>query len=154
MALLAKAYMFQKKFSNAKILLDSIISSTAFELVAYHKNFNPATKNSQESVFSVQMSVNDQSGGMNGNNGDVLNFPHGFLFGTQPGGCCGYFMPSQYLVNHFKTDLNTGLPDLVTFNDNPVNNDGGFDSDDSSFTPYIGSLDPRLDWTIGRRAIP
>jgi starch-binding outer membrane protein, SusD/RagB family len=151
-ALLAKAYMFQKKFADAKPLLVTIINSGAFELVDYHKNFNPGTKNSKESVFSVQMSVNDQSIGMNGNFGDQFNFPFGFLFGSQPGGCCGYFMPSQYLVNHFKTEA-TGLPDFTNFNSSNVTNDEGFESSDS-FTAYGGTLDPRLDWTIGRRGIP
>ena len=152
MALLAKAHMFQEEFAEAKILLSTIINSGAFELVDYHRNFNPETKNSRESVFSVQMSVNDQSIGLNGNYGDLLNFPFGFLFGTQPGGCCGYFMPSQYLVNHFKTDAITGLP-VSDFNISNVKNDEGVASD-QPFTPYAGTLDPRLDWTIGRRGIP
>jgi hypothetical protein len=153
MALLAKAYMFQKKFTEAKPLLEAIIGSGKYELVNYHVNFNPETKNSKESVFSVQMSVNDHADGLNGNYGDVLNFPNGFLFGLQPGLCCGFFMPSQYLVNHFKTDIVTGLPDLDNFNSIDVKNDEGIESIDP-FIPYTGTLDPRLDWTIGRRGIP
>jgi starch-binding outer membrane protein, SusD/RagB family len=153
MALLAKAYMFQKKITEAKLLLDSIINSNTYELVNYHKNFNPETKNSGESVFCVQMSVNDGAIGLNGNFGDQLNFPYGFLFGLQPGGCCGFFMPSQYLVNHFKTNAVTGLPDPDNFNTGDVKNDEGIESTDP-FTPYTGTLDPRLDWTIGRRGIP
>jgi hypothetical protein len=153
MAMLAKAYMFQKKFPEAKTLLDTIISSGVFELVSYHDNFNPETKNSKESVFSAQMSVNDGAEGMNGNFGDVLNFPDGFLFGMQPGLCCGFFLPSQYLVNHFKTDGITGLPDLDNFNTGDVTNDEGIESTDP-FTPYSGTVDPRLDWTVGRRGIP
>ncbi len=153
MALLAKAYMFQKKYAEAKPLLEAIIGSGKYELVNYHVNFNPETKNSKESVFSVQMSVNDGAGGLNGNYGDLLNFPNGFLVGQQPGLCCGFFMPSQYLVNHFKTDPVTGLPDLDNFNSIDVKNDEGIESADP-FIPYTGTLDPRLDWTIGRRGIP
>ena len=153
MALLAKAYMFQKKFIEAKPLLEAIIGSGKYELVNYHVNFNPETKNSKESVFSVQMSVNDGAGGLNGNYGDLLNFPNGFLFGQQPGLCCGFFMPSQYLVNHFKTDPVTGLPDPDNFNSIDVKNDEGIEST-APFIPYTGTLDPRLDWTIGRRGIP
>lgn len=148
MALLAKAYMFQKKFGEAKPLLENIINSGAYQLVNYHDNFNPETKNSKESVFSVQMSVNDGAEGYNGNFGDVLNFPMG-----GPGGCCGFFCPSQYLVNHFKTNPITGLPDLDNFNTTDVTNDEGVESSDP-FTPYTGTLDPRLDWTVGRREIP
>ena len=144
MALLAKVYMFQNKFSLAKPLLETIINSNKYDLVNYADNFNPATRNSKESIFSVQVSVNDGSDGLNGNWGDVLNFPVG-----GPGGCCGFFSPSQYLVNHFKTDA-TGLPDLDNFNEVPVHNDDGLESTDP-FTPFSGTLDPRLDWTVGRR---
>ena len=104
-ALLAKVYIFQKKFAEAKSLLEEIINSGKYQLVKYQDNFNPETKNSKESIFSVQMSVNDKAGGMNGNVGDAFNFPFA------PGGCCGFFQPSQYLVNHFKTNSATGLPD-------------------------------------------
>jgi len=156
-AFLAKAYMFEHKYQQAQPLLQDIISNgvnPAGQLYAlnshYADNFNPATKNSTESVFAAQTSVNDRSGGLNGNFGDFYNFPDG---GLGPGGCCGFFRPSQYLVNHFKTDPVTGLPDLDTFSDNPVTSDEGY-TPDSSFTPYQGSLDPRLDWTVGRRGIP
>lgn len=148
-ALLAKVYMFQKKFGLAKPLLEAIINSGKYRLKEnYADNFDPATRNNSESIFSVQVSVNDNSAAMNGNYGDILNFPMG-----GPGGCCGFFSPSQYLVNHFKTDAITGLPDLDNFNDVPVHNDDGLESTDP-FTPYSGTLDPRLDWTVGRRGVP
>ena len=108
-AYLAKAYMFQNKFEAARPLLLDLIANgmTAggkqYALVNYSDNFNPATKNSGEAVFSVQMSVNDGGtdfNGGNGNFGDVLNFP----YGGGPGICCGFFQPSQYLVNHYKTN--------------------------------------------------
>ena len=90
--------------------------------------------------------------GFNGNIGDILNFsyPNG---GSAPGGCCGFFAPSQWLVNHFKTDSITGLPDLDHFNDQNLKSDAGY-SRDAIFTPYSGTLDPRLDWTVGRRGVP
>jgi len=150
MALLAKAFMFQKKFTQAKPLLEAIIGSGKYKLVKYADNFNPETRNSDESVFSVQMSVNDRSAGYNGNYGDVLNFP----FIPSQADCCGFFQPSQYLVNHFKTDPVTGLPDLTNFNNVDVTNDEGYESSDPTFIPYGGTLDPRLDWTVGRRGIP
>jgi hypothetical protein len=148
MALLAKAYMFQRKFVQAKPLLEKIINSGKYELRSYHENFNPETTNGRESIFVVQMSVNDGSQGLNGNYGDLLNFPAGTT-----GECCGFFQPSQYLVNHFKTDAATGLPDLDNFNLVDVDNDEGLSSTDN-FATYPGTLDPRLDWTVGRRGIP
>src|SRR4029079_8926352 len=151
-AFLAKAYMFQHKYWDAKPLLKDLIENgkTArgdkYELEKYGDNFNPETKNGSESVFSAQTSVNDFGSGNNGNYGDVLNFPQN----GGPGGCCGFFQPSQWLVNHFKTDAATGLPDPDHFNESVVKNDEGYASD-SIFTPYTGTLDPRLDWTVGRR---
>lgn len=148
----AKTFMFQSKFSQAKPLLDDIINSGPYSLVAsFHDNFDLATNNNSETVFAVQYSVNDTSNGsLNGNWGDALNFPHNSPVG---GGCCGFFLPSQNLVNAFKTDAN-GLPLLDTFNNVPgVTSDKGLSGSDP-FTPYAGNLDPRLDWTIGRRGIP
>ena len=155
-AFLAKAYMFEGKYPDAKPLLEELIEKgeTAGGLKyalakKYGDNFDPETKNREESVFSAQTSVNDFASGNNGNYGDVLNFPQN----GGPGGCCGFFQPSQWLINHFKTDPGTGLPDLDHFNDKNVSNDEGYESD-SLFTPYKETLDPRLDWTVGRRGVP
>ncbi len=152
-AYLAKAYLFQGKYDSARPLLQDLITNgvtalgTPYALLKkFQENFNPETKNSAESVFAVQNSVNDGSGGWNGNLGDLNNFPWNIGY--------GFFQPSQWLVNHFKTDPATGLPDLDTFNADDVTNDEGYASDDSSYTPYGGTLDPRLDWTVGRRGIP
>ena len=153
-AFLAKACLFQRKYTEAKPLLEDLINNgvTAGGIPyglrnLYADNFNPQTKNNEEAVFSVQVSVNDGSNGFNGNIGDILNFPNGI------GGCCGFFQPSQYLVNHFKTDSVTGLPDLDHFNEIDIKNDEGILTSDP-FTPETGTLDPRLDWTVGRRSIP
>ncbi|WP_064967279.1 RagB/SusD family nutrient uptake outer membrane protein [Tenacibaculum ovolyticum] len=150
-AYLAKSHMFQQDFTAAKPLLDDIINGGPFSLVAnYHDNFNAEKDNNSESVFAIQNSINDGGQGVwNGNTGNRLNHPYGS--GAPGGGCCGFFQPTQNLVNAFKTDVN-GLPFLDTFNNVDVKNDQGILSD-QPFTPYTGSLDPRLDWTVGRRGI-
>jgi len=147
-ALLAKAYMFQHKFKEAKLLLDEIIASGKYGLDKFEDNFNPETQNRREYLFAAQNSVNDGGGGTNSNYGDILNAP----YGSSPF-CCGFFQPTQWLVNHFKTDSSSGLPDLDHFNLVDVKSDYGIKSSDS-FTTYVGTLDPRLDWTVGRRGIP
>jgi hypothetical protein len=151
-AMLAKVYMFEHKYAQAKQLLDDVINNgenthgIKFGLLdRYADNFNPLYKNSLESVFAVQMSVDDGSAGSNADIGDYLNFPW-------PDGY-GFFMPSQYLVNHFRTDPVTGLPNLNEINYNPLKSDEDTLSSDP-FTPDTGTLDPRLDWTVGRRGIP
>ncbi|GGX33033.1 RagB/SusD family nutrient uptake outer membrane protein [Aquimarina muelleri] len=154
-AYLAKIYMYQLDYAEAKPLLDDIINSGPFSLTPkYSDNFNAETNNSVESIFAVQNTVGDGSAGDdNANWGDALNFPNGAPVGTSPTGssCCGFFQPSQNLVNAYKTDA-SGLPLLETFNDVDVVNDDGIDSNDN-FTPYTGELDPRLDWKVGRRGI-
>ncbi|HEX5150905.1 MAG TPA: RagB/SusD family nutrient uptake outer membrane protein [Parafilimonas sp.] len=156
MAFLAKAYMFQGKYSDAKGLLDDIIQNgttsrgVKYKLTDnYYDNFNPATQNNSETVFAAQMSVNDGSGTAqndgngvaNGNYGDALNFP----YNAGPGACCGFFNPSQSLANTFKTDAN-GLPLIDAYQSgNAVN---------AHTNPYAGTLDPRIDMVMGRPGVP
>jgi hypothetical protein len=150
-ATLAKAYLFQEKYTEAKILLEAIVTSNQYQLMdRFHDNFRATTNNNRESIFEVQYSVNDGApGGENGNIGSTLNYPYG---GGGVTTCCGFFQPSQNLVNAFKTDA-AGLPLLDTFNDEDVKSDQGVEAT-VAFTPYTGTLDPRLDWTVGRRGIP
>jgi hypothetical protein len=151
-AFLAKTYMFQDKYTEAKTVLEDVIangvtsSGAKYALVNYADNFNPSKKNGPESVFAVQMSIAESF--QNGNYGDALNFPMG-----GPATCCGAYQPSFSLVNSFKTDAETGLPLIDTFNNSDVTNDQGIESS-TPFTPYAGTLDARLDWTVGRRGIP
>ncbi|MEZ0610297.1 RagB/SusD family nutrient uptake outer membrane protein [Fibrella sp. WM1] len=150
-ATLAKAYLFQQKPADAKPLLEAIVASGQYKLMdRYHDNFKAVTNNNAESIFEVQYSVNDgASGGENGNAGSTLNYPYG---GGGVTTCCGFFQPSQNLVNAFKTNEN-GLPLLDTFNASDVTSDQNIEST-APFTPYAGPVDPRLDWTVGRRGVP
>lgn len=154
---LAKTYMFEHKYAAAQPLLDDIITNgkttngKKYALTRYYQdNFDPAKKNNEESIFAVQMSVNDGAGGANGNirNGIGFSGPYGGPFPTY-----GLYQPSFSLVNSFKTDAATGLPLTDSFNNTDITNDQGIPSG-SPFTPYAGTLDPRLDWTVGRRGIP
>jgi hypothetical protein len=77
-----------------------------------------------------------------------LNYPNG-----GPAGCCGFFQPSQDLVNSYTVNATTGLPDADNYNSTEVKNDLGVKSNEQ-FTPYTGPVDSRLDWTVGRRGIP
>ncbi len=155
---LAKTYLFEKKYTDARTLLTTIIasgttsSSIVYSLVKHFAdNFNPATKNSSESVLAAQMSVNDGAGAANANAGDVLNFP----YGGGPGTCCGFFQPSYSLVNAYKVDVVSGLPFLDgSFNNTNLKNDENISSN-AAYTPDNSTpVDPRLDWTVGRRGIP
>ncbi len=122
----------------------------------YGEVFDIANRNGIETIYTVQYSVNDGSGGNNGGYGEVLNFPYG---GNSPGGCCGFFNPSQEFVNSFRTA--GGLPLLDFSFDTPANavkNDAGLPKaplgQPDPFVTDAGPLDPRLDWSVGRRGIP
>ena len=159
-AILGKVYMYQKKYAEAKTLLLDVYTNGVNPLgvkfglnPTYHTNFFMPTKNSMESIFAAQASVNDGGGPWNGNAGDVLNFP--YLSGGSPGGCCGFYQPSFELANSFRTTA-AGLPMLDGSYNSPANalkTDMNVEST-ASFTPDTGPVDPRLDWTIGRRGIP
>lgn len=144
MAYLAKVYMFQDKYAEAKALFDQIIangktaSGQTYALVNYFSNFNPAQDNSAESIFAYQASVNDGSG-TNGNYGDNLNYPNS----GGPGGCCGFFNPSITMANAYKTGAN-GLPLFDSYNTGT--SVGG--------SEYTGTLDPRVDLAVGRPGVP
>lgn len=157
-AFLAKVYMFEGQYDKARPLLDDLIANGVTAkgdhyalLTNYSTNFDPdpAAKNSAESVFAAQMSVNDGSASDalgyngNGNYGDLLNFP----YGAGPGACCGFNNPSQDLANAFKTDAN-GLP-LANYAWQQ-----GLSVSDPDHGAYVGNLDPRIDIAIGRQGIP
>lgn len=155
-AFLAKVYMFQHKYTEAKPVLAELITSGVtsngkkYALAEqYFDNFRTDKKHGAEAVFTVQMSVYDRSNGNNGNAGDYYNGP----FGGPPSCCYGWLQPSFDLVNAYQTDPNTGLPMMDTYNNTPVKHDQGIQSS-ASFTPHAGTLDPRLDWNVGRRGIP
>ena len=156
-AYLAKAYLYQHKFAEAKAIFDVVIpqgtttSGKKYALnEAFADNFTPSKEDNPEVVFAIQMAANaDPNGPSKGNNGDMLNFP----YGESPFGCCGFFQPSIDLVNHFRTNETTGLPYLTDYNSHPIKNDMNI-SGDQNFDPDQGTIDPRLDWTAGRRGVP
>ncbi|HEX8039561.1 MAG TPA: RagB/SusD family nutrient uptake outer membrane protein [Chryseosolibacter sp.] len=156
-AYLAKAYLYQKKYADAKALFDDVIASgktskgTKYELVAnYGDLWRIATDQNSETVFAIQSSAG--TGTINNANPDfVLNFP----YNGGPAGCCGFFQPSFELANSYRTDA-SGLPLLDgSYNDpgNELKTDEGVAAT-AAFTPDAGNLDPRIDHNIGRRGIP
>ncbi|UHG90203.1 RagB/SusD family nutrient uptake outer membrane protein [Spirosoma oryzicola] len=159
---LARTYMYQKKFSDAKKLYDLIIANgkTAngkkYGLVSqYAQVFNSANENSEEAVFSTQNVAN--AGSSDAASGDLnLNYPYSAGIGAT---CCDFFKPSFDAANSFRTGAN-GLPiDMAQANgayDNATNElktDMGLLPADA-FTPDTKTVDPRLDHTVGRRGIP
>ncbi|SEJ80451.1 Starch-binding associating with outer membrane [Cyclobacterium xiamenense] len=156
-AFLAKAKMFQgwnqstgeantAVLQEAKTLLEDILMDGPFALTpTFEENFLVGRRNNEESIFEIQFSISSATTAA-ANEGTTLNYPY-----TDPWGCCGFYQPSQNLVNAYKTSA-SGLPLLDTFNEEDVPNDQGLSWDDP-FEAYEGPLDPRLDHTVGRRDI-
>lgn len=159
-AYLAKTYLFQGKFNEAKNMFDQVIANgqtsngLAYDLVSsYSQIYNAENDNHAEAVFAVQ-TANNSGSTRNSNWFDDLNYPYN-TGQDGPGNCCGFFQPSFELANSFRVDAN-GLPLLDGSYNNPENelvHDYGVESS-ADFTPDAGLLDPRIDHSIGRRGIP
>src|SRR4030042_3777538 len=156
---LAKAMMqMNDDYAGALTLLQEVKTSGTNpkgQAIGLHATYGDLfvieNRNCDEAVYTVQYSVNDGSGGGNAGYPEILNFPYKGGGGS-PGGCCGFFQPTQEFVNSHRTS--GGLPLLdYSYNLDPVKSDQGINFADP-FTEDTGPLDPRLDWSVGRRGIP
>lgn len=153
-AVLAKVYIFQKKWDNAKPLLDAIITSEQYELMDnFEDNFMIAHRNNKESIFEIQYSIFDGSSG-NANAGYGQYAVNGMISVDGMISCCGGYQPSQTLVNAFQVDPATGLPSLDKDTLSNLKNDMGIESYTYFVQDTVTPVDPRLDYTVGRRGVP
>lgn len=152
-ASLAQVYLFQQKYSQAKVLLDAVIASGKYQLNGnYYDNFNPAKNNNIEVVWSNQCAVNVAGAGWNrSQRGGDLSFPNA---PDQPNlSGAGFNQPTYDLVNAYKTDVN-GLPLIDTYFGSDFKNDQGIKSSEPFSPDVVTPVDPRLDWVVGRRGVP
>jgi hypothetical protein len=154
-AYLGKVFLYQKKYAEALPLFQAVIASRpALITMPYKDNFDITKENGPESIFAVQHAVGgDGTGGDNGNVGDMLNYPYG---GTAKTTCCGFYQPSVDLANSFKVSP-AGLPFLDnSYRTNPYTSDLLLTG--AAKTNYqvdrTLTVDPRMDYTLGRRGVP
>lgn len=146
-AFLGKAHLYQGEYTEAATYLNTVVNLGPYDLIDdFVDNFRLAGDNSVESVFAIQFTT-DAAQSPNGNTGGALNFPNPGPFGS----CCGFYQPTQDLLNAYQTD-GAGLPLLDTYNQTDVASDYGIASS-APFTMHTGPLDPRVDYTVGRRGI-
>ncbi|MEM1339761.1 MAG: RagB/SusD family nutrient uptake outer membrane protein [Bacteroidota bacterium] len=147
-AYLGKVHLYQSDWAAALTELTAVINSGEYSLdPEFLNNFTAAGENGTESIFAIQFSE-DTGQSLNGNRAGTLNFPGGGPFGS----CCGFYQPSVDLANAFRVDAD-GLPLFEAYNDDDFLNDYGINSDEA-FTPDTTTpVDPRLDYTVGRRGI-
>ncbi|PIB29943.1 carbohydrate-binding protein SusD [Maribacter sp. 4U21] len=147
-AFLGKALLYQQDFGPALTLLNEVINSGEFALAPeFLDNFTSAGENGPESVFAIQFAADDGFS-FNGNIGSTLNFPGGGPFGS----CCGFYQPTIDLANAFQVDAD-GLPFLGTTDIPVFKNDYNIQSDEAFDPDTTTPVDPRLDYTVGRRGI-
>ena len=158
---LAKVYMFQDKFTEAKALFDLIIAEGVTSdgqkyglFPDFEDLFTVANENSQESIFAFQATGGAQNVS-NSLHELAMAMPYATAAGQEaPSDCCGFFQPSFDLAASYRTA--NGLPLLngeYRVGPNELKTDQGIKSD-QPFTPDLGPLDPRLDHTVGRRGLP
>ncbi|MBQ9646026.1 MAG: RagB/SusD family nutrient uptake outer membrane protein [Prevotella sp.] len=138
-ALLAKVNAQTSTWSEVEKWADVVINSGKYEL---YQNFGDLSKlefnNRKEAIMAIQFSTANDNIHINFCNLLNTTRSEGNVFGSGD----DFFLGSQNLVNAFRTDAN-GLPYLDgTFNSVRVTSD------------YAGSVDPRLDFTVGRIGFP
>ena len=118
-------------------LTQAVISSGKYALQQdFGENFLWGYDNGPESIWAVQYSIND------GTSIGRLGMSTSLNYSLAPQyGCCWFHLPSQNMVNAFKTDPSTGLPLFDTFNTVSLK--------DADLTPTGAAVDPRIDHTVG-----
>lgn len=131
----------QNRLNEVVSLTNDVINSGKYSLQPdFAENFLYGFDNGPESIFAIQFSIND------GTEAGRLSFVYGVNYSLAPQyGCCWFHIPSQNMVNAFKTST-TGLPDFATFNEVNLT--------DASLTPTGAPVDPRIDHTIGIQGHP
>lgn len=139
-AILAKVCAFTSDWVGVKTNAGAVISSGQYSL---YPNFGDLSKvafnNGAESIFALQTSTANDNAHINWSNLLNTTYSDGNLYGTGD----DFFYGSQNLVNAFRTNPDNGLPYLDgTFNKVNITED------------YAGTIDPRLDFTVGRIGFP
>lgn len=104
MALLAKAYLFEGKWAQAASTAQAVDALGIYSLLpVFSQNFQAATKNNAEAIFSVQ-----HQSGLTPFQGNNLNQ----WFAPRSLNGYGFFYPTQSLVNSFEVDNGVTDPRL------------------------------------------
>ncbi|MDX1617624.1 MAG: RagB/SusD family nutrient uptake outer membrane protein [Balneolaceae bacterium] len=152
-----RVQVYSGDYSGGLTTLRDVRTNGPFELEDnYHQVWTGFSEfyNGPETILAYQASSNDGApSGNNANYGERLNFPHS----GSPFGCCGFHQASQNLVNFFRVDAATGLPIVMNDPGTAFDASAAWNSSDAEFDAAASagvSVDPRLDWTVGRDGVP
>jgi len=127
------------KLQQVVTLLQDVVNSGNYQLnTDFAYNFLDGHDNSPESIFAIQYSINDGTliGGRLS-----MSTSLNYFAGAPQYGCCAFHIPSQNMVNAFKTDAN-GIPQFDHFND--------LGTEMTQSADFLtNGIDPRIDHTIG-----
>lgn len=151
-AYLGKLYLYQENYQLALPYFEEVIAGRDLRSMPFQNNFRIATEDGPEALLVAKHAINPDGSGDNANVGDMLSG----TYGTSPVGCCGFYQPTFDLVNAYKVDED-GLPYLDGgYRDDPYESDFGLTGAEK--TGYVVDktlrVDPRLDYTVGRRGVP
>ena len=139
---------YTHQYAAAIATFDSVIASNTYALeVSFDRVWTGFHQyaDGPETILAYQASVNDgEPNGNNSNYGERLNLPHS----GSPFKCCGFHQPSQNLANFYAVDGVTGLPKAFTSPATWNNRDSVWVASPTD------TVDPRMDWTIGRYSVP
>lgn len=147
-AYLGKFYLYQNKHAEALPLFKEVMSGKDLVSMPFWNNFDVTTENGPEVVMVSKHAINANGSADNANVGDMLSG----LYGNSPVGCCGFYQPTIDLANSYQVDAD-GLPYLNdSYRDNPYLSD--LENPTSSYQLDTDlRVDPRLDYTVGRRGV-
>ncbi len=124
-----------KNLEQVVKLVDEVTESGLYGLETDFANpFRFVFENGKEAIWQIQRSHNDGTSIGNLDYSAMLSYPMSSEYG-----CCWFHIPTQNLVNSFKTD-NNGLP-TANFNDSDLN-------------LTKDNVDPRLDHTVAQSGKP
>lgn len=151
-AYLGKLYLYQGKHALALPLFEEVIGSKDLLSMPFQNNFDIDKEDGPEAIMVSKHAINPNGSGDNANVGDMLSG----LYGTSPVGCCGFYQPTIDLANVYQVDAN-GLPYLngeyrTTPNTSDMQLTGKAKTDYK--VDVTLRVDPRLDYTVGRRGVP
>jgi len=150
-AYLGKLYLYQKKYDLALRLFQDVLAGQDLTTMPFLNNFNVETEDGPEALMVSKHAINPDGTAENANVGDMLSGIY-----AAPVSCCGFYQPTFDLVNAYKVNAD-GLPYLDNqYRDNPYKSDFGLTGADKADYEVDKTLrvDPRLDYTVGRRGVP
>ncbi|MHB1921003.1 MAG: RagB/SusD family nutrient uptake outer membrane protein [Chitinophagaceae bacterium] len=103
LSLLAKTYLFEKKWDSAAMAAEQVEALNIYKLLpVYSDNFKASTKNNTEAIFSVW-----QQTGLSPFQGNTLNQ----WFAPRSINGYGFFYPTQSLVNNYEKSTSSDTVD-------------------------------------------